>query len=1815
MSLNDNIDATGLPPVSILARTVAAGSEGETARLVLALRPVRPEEDGHGVIPLPRWPLGIHECLAEGEVPVLLEVRPIPINSGALADQRLSPASVRDEAVDPLPLTLVVADRENAEAATRIWAHVMPETEAGSFASLRNGLPPLQPSGHSVNDDAGNFVCVPGTEGDVALLTKMIRATELLRRVQDDHPEIVPRKLREAALASVKSFLEDDANAPLRALYTDLDRGELGSIEALEDGPDTNLDVTKRKRKALIAHALDAIAVDCSTARAEGRGLCSEDVATCIKRLAQHQPKTGCGCLPLVGDLDLLYAELLKVRGRFLLGAAMGEAELAQLQKSHDDAAKTAEDEPPPRYEAPDSETPEDVALAQNRLFGLDETPDLARLFRIFVDARVDAATLIRSVWRGAAPVAKEERFAFVRLSPEGEMLSRSPANDCDEHSRWSLVKLTVDAGATGPQLVAFAPATRAEALASLANKEDRAKILGGLVQRDGMMVLGARDGTGAPAHELVSTDLRAAAQGFEGRADAMFSLAALKVKHGEAADGLEAADGVDEIDPIPLQSGGVSLVAFGCASSISHHLGVGEAMANQPCEHSFLDAEDLATGRLPYLGIIAADKTGQPLPLWRPLSAKRLAWGRAPAFSDSSDIEDLVAAAAGPDAADAERRAIAQMTVDRTAGRDQTLADKPTVVISDVQLTYSGAPIGIETGLKDSITEVVPDRDFNIDRTITLPQRANDGSGDDLSALPLRFGMPVRMAFAASYLGGVSLPPDQVAATIEGDPTLAVPSLDKAALSGTDATQHGRRFLRSEPVAAPQVLLPLAEAAAEVAAYNARRPPKWLPDTTAHVTLRSEHERDRVTSPNAVLRIILPPGLRTEMAEYHGLFDDVSPWVFPAPRRSALKCRMPVWPDEPLRLADKEIPMDGLRDLHLDAAWGGAPILRRSEETLNDRRYISGAVLDDGDAWLTAIAAWEKGGRAQNRPTSPSGDGIFRRRPSSSSVRRLPYYPDPMAQRLVLRLRYDTNHVARDTGVVTTVEAVPVDSYPDPVPLAANIRDGAELTVEETGQIVKIEGQSCREIVVTVPPGVEAALDIWALPSVNQLAFWSEAIDTAATLCRDDCTPQVGGCGLLGRRAPSWGELTAQAKEVYDVLGRRPLPEIAGVQTIALRHAVDRPTEMPAFVQTGDMETLFLLRRAIPTDQTDADDALALGSHVLAAPDEVPAAWTLVQGDPTNALEGQIEADLGGFVAIDLPSTGTLEVFARGVAPHGGEFDDPNRGRSFAEKQTGEFPDNLDPDQTGIRPAAQLYGFQLAQDGSVAFLPDEALWARVSNLPAIIDDQSKGHVSLHAIFTALQDDDPTAIRTDISPLFADTKARQVEIKLRAVSRHRSAFIRRPYRDGGTVRGGAVELHGNAPAPEITEDPTRFQSSEWLGPVWLPASERPAQPKSAAEARPIIENRDVSPAGDGSSRQRVSRVRLWLERPWYSSGQDEKLGIILWPRVRRSLPSPYNFFQRGGRVLRPSLGDRDERDAPINHRTTMGLDRFEERYLPGIGKFLTRWGSDPVEDFPSAGWRDWKVPLEVFADFELTGAQTMVSARTDAGYAANLRLPIAEFLDEPDPAKKQDSRQRFLTVDLLTYEPRFDPATERWYVDITLDPGPMLTPFLRLGVCRYQEHAPRDLQLSYPAEPFQLQIPTARSAYVVRQNGADGEATVEVMVEGPASGETGIDGRLQDAFVLTRMNVHLVGRRLSDHVVVVTAQHRVAPIAEGRGTTGWRCAFTVPSELATNPELAFEVHVEEQAYRAAASPDLDNPDRMGDPSPRFLCTLKVPNAT
>ena len=78
---------------------------------------------------------------------------------------------------------------------------------------------------------------------------------------------------------------------------------------------------------------------------------------------------------------------------------------------------------------------------------------------------------------------------------------------------------------------------------------------------------------------------------------------------------------------------------------------------------------------------------------------------------------------------------------------------------------------------------------------------------------------------------------------------------------------------------------------------------------------------------------------------------------------------------------------------------------------------------------------------------------------------------------------------------------------------------------------------------------------------------------------------------------------------------------------------------------------------------------------------------------------------------------------------------------------------------------------------------------------------------------------------------------------------------------------------------------------------------------------------------------------------------------------------------------------------------------------------------------------------------------------------------------------------------------------------------------------------------------------------------------------------------------------------------MVTAQHRVAPDAEGRGATRWHCTFTVPPELATNYELAFEVHVEEQAYRAAASPDPDTSDRMGDPSPRFLCTLQVPDAT
>jgi hypothetical protein len=65
----------------------------------------------------------------------------------------------------------------------------------------------------------------------------------------------------------------------------------------------------------------------------------------------------------------------------------------------------------------------------------------------------------------------------------------------------------------------------------------------------------------------------------------------------------------------------------------------------------------------------------------------------------------------------------------------------------------------------------------------------------------------------------------------------------------------------------------------------------------------------------------------------------------------------------------------------------------------------------------------------------------------------------------------------------------------------------------------------------------------------------------------------------------------------------------------------------------------------------------------------------------------------------------------------------------------------------------------------------------------------------------------------------------------------------------------------------------------------------------------------------------------------------------------------------------------------------------------------------------------------------------------------------------------QVTRQPALTVSLLTYEPRFV-AEECWYVDAEISPLALAYPFVRLGLVRYQPHAPAEWHAGAKAESW-----------------------------------------------------------------------------------------------------------------------------------------------
>ena len=308
----------------------------------------------------------------------------------------------------------------------------------------------------------------------------------------------------------------------------------------------------------------------------------------------------------------------------------------------------------------------------------------------------------------------------------------------------------------------------------------------------------------------------------------------------------------------------------------------------------------------------------------------------------------------------------------------------------------------------------------------------------------------------------------------------------------------------------------------------------------------------------------------------------------------------------------------------------------------------------------------------------------------------------------------------------------------------------------------------------------------------------------------------------------------------------------------------------------------------------------------------------------------------------------------------------------------------------------------------------------------------------------------------------------------------------------------------------IAADPEKIQRTEdwtdaseaWLPPLVrdVPSSARPATP-DVVQTLPTFrwERSDQGPKRTHVRRGKA--IRVWLRRPWFSSGDGEQLGVVLEPAVRLSpgwvtpldvMDEAVTGFALAARAPKKAAPSRTRvpasratrASAPASFVAASGSEfaagpviaaglqtpkKKSKLKLPGtltpeaihamLQPYVTHWGSDPV-------WASRLPQLPpVISDF---------TARiSDQGGLT---------LDEISPQAK---------VSVAGHEVYFDTDRMLWYSDIEIDNGDSYYPFVRLALARYQPHSLAGAHLSRIVVADFMQLAPDRTAVLeVGQGGA-----------------------------------------------------------------------------------------------------------------------------
>ncbi|WP_109485795.1 hypothetical protein [Occallatibacter savannae] len=1020
----------------------------------------------------------------------------------------------------------------------------------------------------------------------------------------------------------------------------------------------------------------------------------------------------------------------------------------------------------------------------------------------------------------------------------------------------------------------------------------------------------------------------------------------------------------------------------------------------------------------------------------------------------------------------------------------------------------WAAEPMGAPTsGTRDDKVTLDP---IGCGRLIIAPSATSDAPR---RIPPLRFGSRYVFALRAVFPGGISLPL-AVARKFYNRSCAQPVALIPACVPSCSSLTPVRRFLRHERIDAPWLLLP------EEVAMRRHGPMGY--ESAAHAIVRrvfgEVHEREQ---PTFTQRIFVAPGVSHALAAMHGVFDQFH-GAYP-----------------PEGLSASHFGPSGVRR---DPLRGGFPMIVTDHITgINGYPYPAGR--------HTAASALGDAAEA--------GDMLYsfapHAKPNRGNRDYVSYYPDPAACAFVIGVRFagtDTYLKGRERVIDALAGGY---RFPDTRPLlltvARTTQDKPRTRTPLLEEIVSVPGDTqyhahrpsgaghvpgAVEALVLLAPGDDFEIDVWCIPSKETLANRLALLESLSALClqagaASDSACQAGAdlksaflagvqsllpsmhdavvanlakvflnqadeaadwkqaaIGPAGLTIPGPKVRQALGTALFDFLTQYPLDEIAAVRTLRASHATDRPFLQPRLLDEGPGMEVCLKRTPGVTANTYP--------------------WT---------PQGKVD--------FDWSTTSSLELTAAMASPTSDRLDDVRRGRSLLQRRHGLWPKDIHGN--ALSPS-RVYGFHVDASGEVTLCKTEgvALY-RLDDIPVLDrerfekDQGMSSELSLSARFQSSSEPSGAAwVGTGKYTFqFTDGLARQLLLSVKAYARHRDRM-----RTADPDAHNGKWLHQGKP---LTPEQGSLSSKDSV-PVWLPSSVRPAEPATRTpfplfrlsqepKEHPCAP-RGKKPVKAGNRLSRTVIIRIPISRPWFSSGEDERLGIVLWPpqifdHAKEDLERNYIWLKTPPQ----------DRSGAGSDRRWLKVEDFRDEDLGPGGKFITRWGGDPTR-LPAEHLEDEArptntrttpslIPPEAFLDLYQPSETGFIPEKI-----SNVLMPIrADEDSHPSPKSRpsqNDAVIQTLAVSLLTYRPKFDISEEQWYVDTAIEHPFEAEPFVRLGLVRYQPHAEEPLRVSYPVVQWTQLLP--RRTVEVQRSGR----TVTVQIEGLATApsQSELDKTLRD---------------------------------------------------------------------------------------------------